>query len=262
MTTARIALANLPYPASAEEGIALAERAIAEAGLRGADLICFPECFVPGYRAPGKPVGPHDPASVERAWAGVAAAAARARVAVILGTERKVGDGLRITALVLDRAGTIAGWQDKVQLDPSEDAVFTPGTERQLFRLGDLTFGIVICHEGWRYPETVRWAARRGAQVVFHPHFNEAEPGSHRPTTFGDPASTFHEKAIACRAAENTCFFASVNNASEGSPTTSAVAAPDGRVIAWQPYGKAGLLVVDLALDEATGLLARRCRTA
>jgi len=35
----------------------------------------------------------------------------------------------------------------------------------------------VICHEGWRYPETVRWAVRRGAQVVFHPHAHVAEPG-------------------------------------------------------------------------------------
>jgi hypothetical protein len=50
-------------------------------------------------------------------------------------------------------------------------------------------FGVAICHEGWRYPETVRWAARRGAQVG------------------------------------------------------------------------TGLLVVDIDLAEATGLLAARCRT-
>lgn len=40
---------------------------------------------------------------------------------------------------------------------------------------------------------------------------HEAEPGSYRPTTFADPANTFHEKAALCRAAENTCFFATVN---------------------------------------------------
>jgi len=58
-----------------------------------------------------------------------------------------------------------------------------------------LTFGIAICHEGWRYPETVRWAARRGAQIVFHPKFHEAEPGGYVPSVFADPANTFHEKA-------------------------------------------------------------------
>ncbi len=260
MPTVRIALANLPYPSSLEEGVAAAVQAVAEAAARGAALVCFPECFLPGYRAPGKPVPPHDPARLERAWAELAAAA-RARVAVILGTERRVGDGLRITALVLDRDGAVAGWQDKVQLDPEEDGHFAPGAERQLFQVAGLTFGIAICHEGWRYPETVRWAVRRGAQVVFHPHFAEAEPGGYRPTTFADPANTFHEKAILCRAAENGCFFASVNYAGEGSPTTSAVARPDGTLLAWQPYGRAGLLVAELELDLATGLLARRCRS-
>ena len=83
----------------------------------------------------------------------------------------------------------------------------------------------------------------------------------YRPTTFADPANTFHEKAALCRAAENTCFFAMSNFASEGSPTTSAVIRPDGTVQCFQPYGQAGLLVADLELDEATRLLATRCKS-
>jgi predicted amidohydrolase len=85
----------------------------------------------------------------------------------------------------------------------------------------------VICHEGWRYPETVRSAVRRGAQLVIHPQFHEAGPGAYRPASYADPANSFHEKAVLCRAAENTCYFASVNYAGAGSPTTSAVAAPE-----------------------------------
>lgn len=148
-----------------------------------------------------------------------------------------------------------------MQLDPSEEPAFAPGDERRVFTTGALTFGLAICHEGWRYPETVRWAARRGAQVVFLPHFHEAGPGSYRPATFADPANTFHETAILCRAAENTCWIAGVNYAGEGSPTTSAVVRPDGTLHCFQPYGQAGLLVVDLDLRLATGLLASRCRT-
>ena len=52
-----------------------------------------------------------------------------------------------------------------------------------------------------------------------------------------------------------------VTCAVDGSGTTSAVVAPDGSVVAWQPYGKEGLLVVDIDLTKATGLLASRCRT-
>ena len=127
---------------------------------------------------------------------------------------------------------------------------------------GSLMFGIAICHEGWRYPETVRFAARHGAHIVFHPHFHQAEPGSYQPSYFADPANSFHEKAALCRAAENTCFFATVNYASAGSPTTSAVIRPDGTLLCYQPYGKRGLLIADIGITEATGLLAARCKSS
>jgi predicted amidohydrolase len=260
MSTFRIALANLPYPATPEASVMNAERAVADAAAVGARLVCFPECYVPGYRI-GKAVPPPDPVFLERAWHTIAAAASIAKVAVVLGTEHIVDGALRITALVIDADGARLGFQDKVQLDPSEDATFTPGAGRRTFQVGPLRFGVAICHEGWRYPETVRAAARRGAQVVFHPHLHEAEPGGFAPTTFADPQSTFHEKAMLCRAAENTIYFASVNYASAGSPTTSAIARPDGTVLAYQPYGEAGLLVADLELDAATRLLASRLRT-
>jgi predicted amidohydrolase len=262
MTTVRIALANLAMPNSPDESVALAVRAIEDAGERRADVVCFPECFVPGYRSAARPLPPPDGAFLERAWSTVAAAAGKANLAVVLGTERVTDGGLIPSALVVNRDGTIAGFQDKVQIDPSEEGTYAPGSGRRVFQSGPLRFGVAICHEGWRYPETVRFAARQGAHVVFHPHFHEASPGSYRPTTFADPANTFHEKAAQCRAAENTIFFATVNFASEGSPTTSAVTRPDGSVLAWQPYGQVGLLVADIDLDEATGLLAKRFKPA
>jgi predicted amidohydrolase len=240
----------------------LAEQAIARASTDRADIICFPETFVPGYRGMGKRVPPPDPAFLEHAWSVVAAAAAKAHLTVVLGTERIVNGALLITALVINPDGTIAGFQDKVQLDPSEEGTYTPGVGRRVFHAGPLTFGVAICHEGWRYPETVRWPARHGARVVFHPHFHEAEPGSYRPSRFADPANSFHEKAALCRAAENTCYFATVNCASEGSPTTSAVVRPDGTLLCYQPYGERGLLLADIDISEATGLLASRCRPA
>ena len=256
----RIALANIRFPASPEESVTLAEGAIAQAGSEGAGIICFPECFVPGYRLMGKHVPHPDPGFLERAWSAVQAAAAKANIAVLLGTERVVDGRLLITALVVNRDGTVAGYQDKVQLDPSEEGIYSHGSGRRVFQTGPLTFGIAICHEGWRYPETVRWAARQGAHIVFHPHLHEAEPGGYVPASFADPKNTFHEKAILCRAAENTCYMATVNCASAGSPTTSAVVRPDGTLLSYQPYGKEGLLIADIDISTATGLLAKRWR--
>jgi predicted amidohydrolase len=256
----RIALANLSFPLTPEDSVRLAQQAIDDASRARADLICFPECFVPGYRFLGKMIPSPDPAFLEHAWLTVAAAAARANVSVVLGTERVVDHALRITALVIVRDGTLAGFQDKVQLDPSEETTYSAGSERRVFEAGAVRFGISICHEGWRYPETVRWAARRGAHIVFHPHFHEAEPGGYRPSSFADPTNSFHEKAALCRAAENTCFFATVNYATEGSPTTSAIVRPDGTLLSYQPYGKSGLLIADIDINEATGLLASRSK--
>ena len=262
MNTFRIALANLRFPATPGESVALAEQAIAGASAQGAGIVCFPECFVPGYRLASKVIPIPDPAFLESAWAAVREAAAKGNIAVILGTERIIEGGLRISALVVNSDGSVAGFQDKVQLDPSEDATYSPGAERRVFQTGPLTFGIAICHEGWRYPETVRWAARRGAQIIFHPHVHEPEPDGYAPSSFADPANTFHEKAVLCRAAENTCYFATVNVANPGSPTTSAVARPDGTLLCYQPYGKEGVLIADVDLDAATRLLAARCKTA
>jgi predicted amidohydrolase len=266
MPSVRIAVANIRFPPTPEDSVVLASNAIRQAGIERADIICFPEAYVPGYRGFGRVIAAPDPAFLARAWATIAAVAGQANVGVILGTERVVGNNLRITALVINRSGSVAGFQDKVQLDPSEDATYVPGVGRHLFQAGPLTFGVSICHEGFRYPETVRWSAVRGAHVVFHPHLSEAErdayrpgaAGPYQPRTYAEPANSFHEKALLCRAAENTCFIVTANCASEGSPTTSAVINPDGTLLSYQPYNQEGLLLTEIDLAEATGLLASR----
>ena len=172
MSTVRIALANIRYAATPDESVALAQTAVEEASVQGALIVCFPECYVPGYRATGRMVPPIDAASLERAWSAIAKVAADTGVAVVLGTERVVDGAPRLTALVIDRDGTIAGFQDKVQLDPSEESFYAPGIQRECFQVGPLKFGVAICHEGWRYPETVRWPAqlRWKGVVAFHRH--------------------------------------------------------------------------------------------
>ena len=88
MSVVRIALANIRVPPTPEDSVRLAMSAVADAGRRGVAVICFPECFVTGYRWPNTSAPSPDPAFLERAWTAVADAARTARVAVILGTER------------------------------------------------------------------------------------------------------------------------------------------------------------------------------
>jgi predicted amidohydrolase len=70
VTTIRIGLANLPFPSTPQESVALAEQAVEQASVEGVALICFPECFIPGYRSVGKQVPPPDSVFLERAWSG------------------------------------------------------------------------------------------------------------------------------------------------------------------------------------------------
>ena len=53
---------------------------------------------------------------------------------VVLGTERLVDGALLATALVIDQDGSIAGFQDKVQIDPSEDGTYTPASADASFK--------------------------------------------------------------------------------------------------------------------------------
>lgn len=63
--------------------------------------------------------------------------------------------GIQNVAFVISAKGEVLGSQTKNQLDPSEDELWVPGTQRTLFEVNGVRFGITICHEGFRYPESV-----------------------------------------------------------------------------------------------------------
>lgn len=76
----------------------LAVEAIAEAGRRGVQIICFPKCYIPGYRWQSDTLPPPSLPFLENARDRVGAAAKSAGIAVILGTERPTEHGLQIAA--------------------------------------------------------------------------------------------------------------------------------------------------------------------
>jgi predicted amidohydrolase len=253
-----IALASPRVATSVEDGLVKIEQSISEAAARGAEIVCFPEAYLPGLRGLDFEVPPFDPAQQERALATVAQWARTHAVAVILGTERFTEAGRQIAAYVIDGKGRILGYQTKNQLDPSEDRFYVPGDSRRIFEVGGVRFGVAICHEGWRYPETVRWAAVRGAKIVFHPHHTGSDLEGVRPTEWGASDGAYYEKAMMMRSIENTIYFASVNYGLRYQESATSVIGPSGECEAYLPYGQAGVLVHAIDVDEATGLLATR----
>jgi N-carbamoylputrescine amidase len=253
-----VALASPRVASSLDDGLDRIKRLVGEASARGAEIVCFPEAYLPGLRGQDFDVFPFDQSHQDRALRAVMELARAHTMAVVLGMERLTPAGRQIAAYVIDRDGQLQGYQTKNQLDPTEDRFYVPGNTRRLFETNGVKFGVAICHEGWRYPETVRWAAVRGAKLVFHPQHTGNEKDGVRLTQWGAADSPYYEKAMMMRSRENTIYFASVNYALRFPESATSLIAPSGECQAYLPYGQEGVLVQALDLEAATGVLAAR----
>jgi predicted amidohydrolase len=258
----KIALASPPIPSSITDGLHWLEKLAEEAALQQAQIICFPESYLPGYPGMAYSVADRMPESLQAALDEVCRIATKQSIAIVIPMDWHGPNGLLNLAFVISSKGEILGRQTKNQLDPSEDDIWVPGTERQLFEVAELKFGITICHEGFRYPESVRWAAQQGAQLVFHPHFSGSNTEGRQLTEWGHKENPYYEKAMMMRALENTIYFASSNYASRFSESGSAVINPDGSCLVHEEYGRPGVIVADIDLSKATGLLAKRFKNS
>jgi N-carbamoylputrescine amidase len=257
-----IALASPRIASTLDEGLDKIKRLMSEASAQGAQIVCFPEAYLPGLRGQDFEVLHWDQTRQEQALQTVTQWARSFKIATILGMERLPTAGTtwarQIVAFVIDAQGQIQGYQTKNQLDPTEDQFYVPGNTRQLFEINGIKFGVAICHEGWRYPETVRWAAVRGAKIVFHPHHTGSDQQGSRLTEWGAAGGPYYEKAMMMRSKENTIYFASVNYALRFQESATSLIAPSGECQAYLPYGEEGVLVQAINVEEATGLLATR----
>jgi predicted amidohydrolase len=253
-----IALASPRVATSLDDGLDRIKRLLSHASAQGAEIACFPEAYLPGLRGQDFDVLPFDRTEQERTLEAVAQWARTYALAAILGMERLTAAGRQIASFVIDASGRVRGYQTKNQLDPAEDKFYVPGNTRRLFEINGVKLGIAICHEGWRYPETVRWAAVRGAKVVFHPHHTGSDHRGVRPTEWGASGGPYYEKAMVMRSIENAIYFASVNYALTYQESATSLIDPSGRCQAYLPYGQEGVLVQAIDVEEATGVLAAR----
>lgn len=257
MPSVRIAVASTPLTNSIADAVPPVLAAIAAAAAQDAPIVCLPETCVPGHRSQPRPVEACTQDALDAAIAQIAATAAAHHVAVILGTERVTDHGRVITAVVIDTDGNVLGEQPKTQLDPSEDPLYVPGSGRRLFTAAGVTFGVATCHEAYRYPELARMTARSGGQVLFVPHYVTTEGGP-LPTQWCAPSNPYNEKALMCRAIENTIFVAAADIAGPDQGSATCIIDPSGALIAQVPYGQVGVAVADVDLSAATGLIAHR----
>ena len=77
-------------------------------------------------------------------------------------------------------------------------------------------------------------------------------------TRWCDASNPYNEKALLCRALENTVYVAASNVASPDQGSVTGVIAPDGTLVTSLSYGAVGVVAADVDLDLATRRLALR----
>ena len=257
MATVRIAVASTPLTTTLDEAVPAAIAAIEEAGRQRAAIVCLPETGIPGHRSQTRVVPDVTRASLDEAVRSVADAARRVGVVAIVGMELPTDAGREIRSVVIGAHGESLGHQAKTQIDPSEEPNYIPGHGRRVFTAAGVTFGVAICHEAFRYPEICRSLALAGAQVVFVPHYVTTDDGT-LPREWCAPSNPYNEKALMCRALENTIYVATSNTAGADQGSASCIIAPDGTLVARVDYGVVGVVAADIDLAIADARLARR----
>jgi predicted amidohydrolase len=145
-------------------------RAAAEAGSR---VVLFPEANLTSYYFPHV-VGLSD-RQVRDALDRVCAAAAAAKIWVIVGTLRRQRGRFLNLAHVIDPQGRITHEYAKVNLAGRDEKRHCRGGDKlSLFSIDDVLSTLVICRDG-RHPELYRLPAMAGAQILFHPSCSSDE---------------------------------------------------------------------------------------
>lgn len=251
MKMLRIGLAQTKQTNYFDQNVRTILRFIEDAARAKVQILCFPETQVVGYRVDiATPETPVEPDRLDEVNRRVGKRCGELGMACILGTEtplesNPIKSRPYNSAVVFSPEGKILAVHHKTCLTPLDAVAYTPGKTFEVVELFGVKVGVVICFEGFRFPETTKACVGQGAQLLFHPQNNTTRPN--------DWKIPVHHAMITTRAAENTVWFASCNICHEQHQNCrSLVIAPDGQVYAQTELKKEQLLVADVDIDLAT----------
>lgn len=179
------------------------------------------------------------------------------KVSTILGFTEIDKAGQLYNSAAIFHKGSVLGIYRK--LHPAiNKSVYSPGKEMPVFKIGNLTFGIVICNDS-NYREPIRNMAAQGANAIFIPANN------------GLPAKRFGPELIAqtrtvdtARATENNVYVIRADVAGHTPDLTaygtSKIVGPSGRIIDMARHLEPDLVVAEIAatlqLDAAEAVVS------
>ena len=210
------------------------------------DIAVFPELYLSGYtcRDLAELARPADAPELGQ----IAAAAAEARTAVVIGFAERTPEGLANSVACFDRDGSARGVYRKTNLFGSEsDAGFVPGTELVVVELAGRRVAPLICFD-IEFPEPARQVTLAGADLLVTASANM------------EPYYLDHAIGTVARAHENRRPHLYANMVGEGNGLVfvggSRSIAPSGETLMEAGQSKEELLVVPVAepagIDELT----------
>jgi predicted amidohydrolase len=241
----RLAVAQLPVdPASVDNNVAAAVRAIEAAASADDVLLVFPECFLSGYivdngvEAAARSISATDP-RIGR----LADACRSAGVHAVVGYLESQDAAVYNSAVLLGPTGVLGNYRKQHLPHLGVDRFVTPGERGPLVvhtRFGRV--GVMICFD-LRFPEVARGLALRGADVIA------------MPTNWPDDVSFLAEHMAPVRAVENQVYLAVADRPDSergvGFFGGSRVITPSGDVVA---RGRgSGVFTADVDLEVARG---------
>jgi len=149
-------------------------------------------------------------------------------------------------AQVVNEKGELLAVHHKSRLTPADAQAYAfPESGPTAFMFRGIPMGVVICFEGYRFPENVRMLAKDGAKIVFHPQCNHFFKGM----AWKLPV---HEALLTARAAENTLWLVSSNMSHPLNNCRSLVIGPNGLIRDAAILGQEMLVWTDADPDLAT----------
>jgi N-carbamoylputrescine amidase len=228
-----------------EKNLEKMETFVQEAETRGADLICFPELSITGYRLEN-PAHIYDGFRPEKVLERVEEMARRHGLVLLAGmVEPSDGSKPYISQVVAGPDGLLGVYR-KTHLSPNERATYRAGRKIEVFSLKGTHFGVQLCYES-HFPEISTVMALKGAEILFIPH--------------ASPRGTPAEKAeswlrhLPGRAFDNGLYVVAYNQVGNNSngflfPGVAVALNPSGRVMNCYRGYEEKMMMVHLAKGE------------
>lgn len=280
-----LATSALPVSADVRANARRVRAQIRSAADKGADVVHFPECCLSGYAGVDLPsYAGYDWDLLRRCTESVQATAAKHGVHVVVGSAHRLsGDHKPHNSVyVIGPDGAIRDRYDKLfcagpaSADAGDLAHYTSGDHFVVFDIGEVTCGVLICHD-YRYPELYRQSKRRGVQLMFHSYHAGNVPqdrwdAMHDAT--GRENLRFHggvgtlpgitmPATMISMAANNYVWISASNTSARQSCWPSLVVRPDGVIVGRLRRNTAGLLLttIDPAVQHYDSTVAWRDRS-